>query len=334
MENNYYLKDGLLYKISGGTTYRVSIDDVASDNNKSGLLIDDSYFFYVGMEHVATSAKKLKSIASNYLNILFPADIVSAYGVFQNSSKTVIYVINNSLLDIISNNSDVFSGFKKISTPFLELCIKYNEFIFFDGIKKYKLENNFVSITNENDVEYITSQDLFDTMDSVKYSMMLPGIIKKSALQLPIVAPAVLLFIVYITFIIGSISDISAYKKVNAYYEDALLKVYDNLGVSSSKDPYGSLLQQAKAVTGGSNSQRIISIFNDLNDASVEGVSFEGINIRDNDIRVTGTASNFAQVEEIKRIMENKLQNSVNIDDTKKNKDGITFTMKYQKDNK
>ncbi len=334
MENNYYLKDGLIYKISGSSIYRVSTEDVLSDSSKTGLLIDDAYFFYVGMEHIATSAKKIKSIAANYLNILFPADIISSYGVFQTSSKTVIYLINNNLLDIIQNNIELFAGFKKISTPFLELCIKYNDFIFSDGIKKYKLADNFVSLTNDNEADYITSQDLLDTFDNIKYSITLPGIVRKTAMQLPIVAPAALLILIYIIFIVGNVSKITSYNKVNSYYEEALLKVYNNLGVASSKDPYGSLLQQAKAVTGGSNSQRIISVLDDLNNAAVNGVTYEGLNIRDDDIRINGKAGNFAQVEEVKKAMENKLQNSINIDDTKKTKDGITFTMKYQKDNK
>ena len=129
-ENNYYLKDGLLYKLTGASMYRVSSEDVISDSSKSALLIDDTYFFYIGMENISTSAKKLHAIAANYLNVLFPADMVKEYGVFQNSGKTIIYVINQTLIDIISENAEIFAGFKKISTPFLEQCIKYNEFIF------------------------------------------------------------------------------------------------------------------------------------------------------------------------------------------------------------
>ena len=63
-----------------------------------------------------------KTIGSQFL--------VKNFGVFQGSSKTIIYVINDNLMDIINNNKELFLGFKKISTPFLEFCIKYNEFIF------------------------------------------------------------------------------------------------------------------------------------------------------------------------------------------------------------
>ena len=74
-----------------------------------------------------------------------------------------------------------------------------------------------------------------------------------------------------------------------------------------------------------------ISILNNLNDAGIDGIIFDSINIRDDDIRISGTASSFAQVDEIKKIMENKTQNAINVDDTKKTKDGISFTMKYTK---
>lgn len=330
-ENNYYLKDGLLYKLTGASMYRVSSDDVINDSSKSALLIDDTYFFYIGMENISTSAKKLNAIAANYLNVLFPADMVKEYGVFQHSGKTIIYVINHTLIDIISENTEIFSGFKRISTPFLEQCMKYNEFIFSDGSKKYRLSENMVSLIEDNEVDAVTAKDLFETMQTVKYSMSLPGIVRKSAIKLPLAAPAALLGIIYIVMITGSISEISAYNKVNTYYEDALSKVYKNLGVASSKDPYGSLLQQSKSVTSAGTNERILSILNNLNDAGIDGIMFDNINIRDDDIRVSGTATSFAQVDEIKKIMENKLQSTVNVDDTKKTKDGISFTMKYTK---
>ncbi|MDE7314299.1 MAG: hypothetical protein K2N11_01200 [Mucispirillum sp.] len=330
-ENNYYLKDGLLYKLTGASMYRVSSDDVMGDSSKSALLIDDSYFFYVGMENISTSAKKLHAVAANYLNMFFPADMIREYGVFQHSGKTIIYVINQTLIDIISENAEIFTGFKKISTPFLEQCIKYNEFIFSDGSKKYRLSENIVSLIEDNNADAVTAKDLFETMQTVKYSMLLPGIVKKSAMKLPFAAPAALLGIIYIVMIIGSISEIAAYNKVNKYYEEALSKVYNNLGVASSKDPYGSLLQQSKSVTAAGTSERVLTILNNLNDAGIDGIMFDNINIRDDDIRVSGTATSFAQVDEIKRIMENKIHSAVNVDDTKKTKDGISFTMKYTK---
>lgn len=331
MEHNYYLKDGLLYKLSGSSTYRVSLDDVLNDNSKGSLLIDDTYFFYVGMEHISTSSKKINAIAQNYLNVLFPSDMVKNFGVFQGSSKTIIYVINDNLMDIINNHKELFLGFKKISAPFLEFCIKYNEFIFSDGEKKYLLSNNLVSFSDNKDAEYITAKDLFDTFENAKYNLILPGVIKKSNFNFPFLMPAALVLVIYIFFIIGSISQISANNKVNKYYEEALQKVYTNLGVASSKDPYGLLIQQSKSLSGGASSKKVISLLDELNSAYIDGITFEGLNIRDDDVRITGVATDFAKVEEMKKLMETKLQKSVNVDDTKKTKNGITFTMKYDK---
>ena len=226
-ENNYYLKDGLLYKLTGASMYRVSSEDVISDSSKSALLIDDTYFFYIGMENISTSAKKLHAIAANYLNVLFPADMVKEYGVFQNSGKTIIYVINQTLIDIISENAEIFAGFKKISTPFLEQCIKYNEFIFSDGSKKYRLSENMVTLIEDKDVDCITAKDLFETMQTVKYSMILPGIVRKSAMKLPLAAPAAVLAVIYLvmislvmmpdTFNFTGVPNISAYDNILAF---------------------------------------------------------------------------------------------------------------------
>lgn len=333
-ENNYYLKDDLLYKITSSTMYKVSKEEIIDDSNKMALLIDDAYFFYVGMENIPTSSKKLHAIASNFLHVLFPSNMVKDYGIFQHSGKTIIYIINQQLTDIIEENGELFSSFKKISTPFFEQCIKFNEFVFFDGNKKYMLSNNMVSMIENSEDDFLTAKDVFETMDTVKYSMTFAGINKKSALKLPLIAPITVLAIIYIAMVISGISEIYSNNKINDYYENALLKVYNNLGVSSSKDPYGLLVQQSKPFTSATKGQKILSILADLNSAGIDGIMFENINIRDDDIRVTGTAHDFAQVDEIKKIMENKLQASINIDDTKKTKDGISFTMKYLKDKK
>ena len=60
----------------------------------------------------------------NIVNILslVPAEVTDLdcckSEVFQHSGKTIIYVVNHTLMDIISENTEVFTGFKKISTPF------------------------------------------------------------------------------------------------------------------------------------------------------------------------------------------------------------------------
>lgn len=330
-ENIYYLKDGSLYKFQYERMIEVSVEEVLNNNNKPELIIDDKYFFYVGMEDVAVSGKKLKAIVTNYLNILFPPEMITEFGIFHHSGKTIIYIYNKELLDIISENKQLFSHFKKISTAFLEFSIKYNDFIFSDGVKLYKLSENMVTMYNDKESDFITVNDYFETASLLKYSLSVPGIQKVTALKMQYTLPIAALAIIYISLIITSVSEILSYSKINKSYMNQLNAVYAKAGVQNSKDPYGTLLSQTKRIIGPSNSKKTIEVFNELNAIDVPGVVLSQINIRDNSIVVEGTAENFSQVDSVKKAMEKELSTIIDLDDTKKTKDGISFVMKYQK---
>lgn len=332
-EHIYYLKDGILNRVISGTLQPVDEEDALMDHEKTGLIIDDSYFFYVGMENVSVSGKKLHSVAEYYLNVLFPADMIKKFGIFQNSGKTIIYIINEEIINIIEEHEELFSSFKKISTPFLELCTKYNEFIYKDNQKMYRLAENMVSMYNDETSDYISSKDFIENVTTVKYSMQLPGIQKKSIAKIPIFAPAATLLIIYIAFVITSLTEISAYNKIDGVYKEWLTAAYSNANLGNAKDPYNELVKKSKSTSGESVAERTIFIIQNLESAKIDGIKLQNINIRDNDIRIEGTAENFAQVDELKKAMENKLQNAVNVDDTKKTKEGISFVMKYSKSN-
>lgn len=329
----YYLKDGILNRVVSGTLQPVDEEDALSDHDKAGLIIDDSYFFYVGMENVSVSGKKLHSVAEYYLNVLFPSDMIKKFGIFQNSGKTIIYIINEEIINTITEHEELFSSFKKISTPFLELCTKYNEFIYKDNQKMYRLAENMVTMYNDDTADYISSKDFIENVTAIKYSMQLPGVQKKSLAKIPIFAPAALLAVIYIAFVITSLAEISAYKKIDKVYNEWLQTAYSSAGLNNAKDPYNELLKKSKSTSGESVAERTIFVIQNLAAAKIEGIKLQNINIRDNDIRVEGTAENFAQVDELKKAMENKLQNAVNVDDTKKTKEGISFVMKYSKSN-
>lgn len=330
-EHIYYLKDGILNRVISGTLQPVDEDEVLSDHEKTGLIIDDSYFFYVGMENVSVSGKKLHSVAEYYLNVLFPSDMIAKFGIFQNSGKTIIYIINEEIINIIAEHEELFSSFKKISTPFLELCTKYNEFIYKDNHKMYRLADNMVSMYNDETSDYISSKDFIENVVTIKYSMQLPGIQKKSIAKIPIFAPVAMLLLIYIAFVATNLTEISAYNKIDKVYQEWLKSAYSSVNLNNAKDPYNELVKKSKATSGDSVAERTVFIIKNLEAAKIEGIKLQNINIRDNDIRVEGTAENFAQVDELKKAMENKLQSAVNVDDTKKTKDGISFVMKYSK---
>lgn len=330
-ERVYYLKNGSLYKLTAGSLRQVDIDDILSDTEKHALLIDDAYFFYVGMDSVPVSGKKLRAVAENYLFSLFPADMVKSFGILQNNGMMLIYIISKELTDIIEEYPELFSSFKKISSPFFELCIKYNEFVFSDGAKLYKKSGNTVSMAQNGETRFIKAEDLFETMDGVKGAVSLPGIQKKSFAKIPLLMPAVVLLLCYIAFIISGLSENAAYKRISDYYNNALHTVYKNMNVASSKDPYGALIQKSRQVTGADAAEKTLSVLDNLKGAVIDGITLNNISIRDNDIRVEGAALNFTQVESLKKAMETKLQAAVNVDDTKKTKDGISFVMKYEK---
>lgn len=324
-----YLKDGGLFSVANGVTRPIPTEEIISDGEKTTLIIDDGYFFYVGMDSVSVTGKKLRSVAGNYLSVIFPGDMVKNYGVYQGKGFTLIFVISDELSEIIKEYPQLFSAAKKITTPFIELASRYEDFIFSDGTRLYK--KNGPEITAAAPEESgVTVSDLFSEMESVGTSIQLPGVNRSRFSRAPYIAPAAILAACYVIFLTGRIISLSSISKAEEYYGDALQNVYKAAGVDSSGDPYGALLYKAGRANRGFDGKRVITIISDLKSAVGENAELNTFSVRDKAVRVDGLTDDFAKAESLKKNAEEKLRTSVSMDDTKKTDKGVTFVMRYE----
>ena len=333
-EKIYYLKNDELYQIKANEKQKVDASLIINSNEKITLIIDDEYFFYLSLETVPVSGKKLKLIAGNYLNVIFPSDMVKSYGVYQSSGISIIYVLSEKLIKLINNNKALFNTAKQITMPFIELAIKYENFLFFDGIRIYKKEGNSISVTTDEN-NYITADSLFSEMNYIKSSVHIPGLQKQKLAKTPFIIPAAVLAVCYILFLTGNIISVRSAAKIDDFYNNELQHIYDELKVSGSSDPYGMLLFKVKQAGGGSNGNRVLNVLNNLSSIGENkdiSVTFDTLNIRDKSIRISGTVADFTQVDTLKKYMENKLKKTVSMNETKKTEKGVSFVMRYDND--
>lgn len=324
-----YLKDNSLFLVINGTTRPVSPEEVVSGKEKMTLIIDDGYFFYVGMDNISVTGKKLRSIAGNYLNVLFPGDMIKNYGVYQGKGFTMIFVISDELSEIIKSNGELFAAAKKITTSFIELSARYEDFIFSDGRKLYKKSG--ATITAAAPEEHgITVSDLFSEIERPRTSIHLPGVSVSHFSKTPYILPAAILIVCYALFFAGNIVSLNATSKTAAYYEEKLQNVYKSVGIDTSSDPYGALLYKAGKTNKSTGGKRVLETISDLKSIVGSGTELKSLNIRDKAIRVDGVADDFAKVEYIKKTAEEKLRTFVSMDDTKKTDKGIAFVMRYE----
>ncbi len=323
-----YLKNNELYTIENGSLIPITLEEIETFKGKINLLLDDNFFFYVGMDHVSITGKKLRAVAKNYLNVIFPSNLTSNYGVFQGNGYTFIYIISDELMSLIDEYPNLFSLARKITTPFTELSSRYNEFIYSDKIKTYKKDNNTIISTDETPT--ITFTDLISDISSIKTNISLPNVSKLPFNKMPFLIPAATISLVYLIFLIGSIISLNSISNVDKYYNEKLDEIYKSVGINNTNDPYGQLLFKSGRANKDFDGKKILEIISDLEKISKDTAIFETFSVRDKSVRIEGFTDDFAKAENLKKKAEQFLQVSVNMDDTKKTDKGVTFVMRYE----
>lgn len=323
-----YIKDNELFHISNGLLQPITLEEVEEYKGKITLMLDDTFFFYVGMDNVSVTGKKLRSVANNYLNILFPNGLVGSFGVFQGKGYTFIYVISQELMKLIDEYPNLFSIAKRITTPFVELSSRYSDFVFSDGVKAYKKENNNILSTDE--LPTLTLNDLISDISSITTNISLPNVKKNNIVKIPFLMPIASIVFIYLVFIIGNIIQLNSLSNINERYNSMLNYVYHSVGINTEKDPYGQLLSKSGLAKKSFNGKRILAILSDLETIGKDTATFNTFSVRDKSVRADGVTDDFAKIESLKKKAEQVLQQSVNLDDTKKTNDGVTFVMRYE----
>lgn len=326
-----YLRNGSLYRIVNGSELPVTFAETLPSAGSCTLIIDDGYLFYVGMEHISVTGKKLKSVAGNYLNLIFPNDMIKSFGVFQSSAVSLIYILSYDLVKAIEENDEFFTRVKKITSPFIELAVRYHDFIYSDGSRFYKKTGAEITPAAVADANHITKENLFEELDvDIKSSITLPGVSRSRFSKTPYIIPGICLGVCYLIFLIGGLVSATSASRVAKYYDNAINQVYKAANVADAGDPYGMLLYKSQAASKVFDGKRVITIINDISETLGDNVTLNTFSIRDKAVRIDGVVADFAKLEELEKYVEDKLKVQISMEDTKKTGNGVSFIMKYE----
>jgi len=331
-EKIYYLKNDNFYDIASSISKTIDPTDEKLLSSHYSIIIDDSYLFYMSMPKVIASNKKLIAIVNNYIASKLPLEDIAFLSFILLGDKILIYIVSQKLMELLKLYPKILSQATKISTPFIELISKYSDFVYYDGSKFYDVKENNVTNTVNTESEYIDAAQLISEVDIIRTSIKLPSIYKKSKIMnFPMLLPLATLIVIYIFFILGNIFSLLGAYSLEQKYAAMLNDIYESVGVANNPDPHGLLLFKVNKNKSSFDGERLLTILSDISKNTPSDIKLESFSYRDKAIRVNGHAPDFTILEKFEMTMETLLNQDIVIADSKKDQEGVSFSIRYQK---
>ena len=324
--NIIYLKNGVFYLKDRQGLNEIGAEEI--ENIEYQLLIDDSYFFYESIDMPATNKKKQLAIIKNFLLVNYPEELISHFNYINIKEHVIIYIMTEKLFQLIDNNKNIFLNANKISTPFIESLINYNDFNYRIGKLLYQIVNNQVIHISETDDEIISADDVVEKIEELNGNIV---IIKKDT-TLPLIIksikiPAAMLLAAYIIFITGHILRINALEDYLERHEHLLNEIYESAGVINSQDPYGALIAKTRSSANIDN-RPILLVVQQISMAIDNQTIIDTLNIRSDSIRFDGVTKDYSSLESFTNKLKQYTQENITILNTKKEDDHINFSLR------
>ncbi|MDY6820245.1 MAG: hypothetical protein SVN78_01310 [Deferribacterota bacterium] len=324
--NRIYLKDNRFYKIID-SKHLEEIDIEYLKESIFQLIIDDSYFFYDSLELPTTNKRKLRAIIKNYLLTNYPEELIKYFSYININNKTIIYIINNELIELTYKYTELFKLADRISTPLLEALSLYNNFTYKTKNIIYEIENMQIKHLNKDSGNVLTADDIIYNLQNINLDIDLL-IKKENALLLfkKYRIPIVLLTIAYVLFVAGEIIKINTLENRLEKYNNLLIEIYRDAGVLDSSDPLGLLL--SKVNSDNNNNKIILPTIYKISKAVDNNTTIDSININFDTIRFDGITQDYKSLEEITSNLEKETGKHVTILNTNKEKEYIKFSIR------
>ena len=324
--NIIYLKNGTFYLKDKQGLKEIDTEDLEHIDYQ--LLINDSYFFYESIEMPTTNKKKQLAIIKNFLLVSYPEELISHFNYINIKQQVIIYIMTEKLIQLIENNKKIFLNSNKISTPFIESLIIYNNFNYKIGKLLYQIVNSQVIHISETDGEIKSADNIIEKIDElngnliiIKKDTTLPHIIKSMKI------PAAMLLAAYIIFIAGHILRINALKEYLERHENLLNEIYESAGVMNSQDPYNTLMAKTRNSANLDN-RSILLDMQQISMAMDNQTIIDTLNIRRDSIRFDGITKDYSSLESFTNKLREYFQKNIIILNTKKEEDHISFSLR------
>jgi hypothetical protein len=321
----FLLKDGELYSNKHAES-PVSLSDLEAG---SRLLIDDKYFFYVGLGKLSIGKSKSHPIVANYLQSLFPMDILSGFLVFEYKGEYIALIYKENFAALLENYRDVFKKAKKISTILCELSTLYSSFQFTDGQTCYEKKMEGLDIIIPENAQNVLSQnDFWLEASELKNDLSLPNIERGKAKTKGYKTIGVLTTIIYIFFLGGLLLALHGLKLTEAALSEKLSALYTEVGLANVQDPFKELENMTKSQSAAPF--RSLDMLSIIGEAISKEITVDSLTVSERVVRIEGFANDFAGVESLKTDMFNRLKKEVTLDETRQLGDRVKFTMRYE----
>ncbi len=322
-EKLLFLKDGNLYLIKDNSLE--PIGDPLHVENYS-LIVDDRYFFHLSLD-APVRGKKARQIAKNFLNSIFPSDLVKGFGISRFGNTIIVSAFSSDFLKELKSKEAIFKNAGKITTPFLEI-LESKKVTYSDGEKTYLFEDGSIKHVEDGE-DVLVWQDILGNIDFVKRNMELEGLRARDFGFGRYRGLIITLLIAYVFFLAGGVIRLKMAEKRCDSLRRSLNSLYTKVDIDpNSPDPYGKLLFLAKSPRLKGVGRSILRYMEVLSLSTPDGCYFRSFAFKKNYARCEGIAVSFSQVEEIKRKLEN-FSKDVVVENTKKTDEGVRFILRF-----
>ncbi|MGE4466029.1 hypothetical protein [Sphaerochaeta sp.] len=292
---------------------------------KSGynLIIDDTSFFYTGMEFPQAPKRKTDMFIRNYLASQFPAELSSNFAYMKKGDNFLICMLKPDLT-IKKDIMTVLNKAGRITSP---MAIRYGT------------ADTFVHTYADTSIQ--SEEGIITHIEKQGQNSPKPTQVpSSSALTVPFVkapkatlgeykTPVIALVLCYVLFVLGLWFRYEYHDNKVQRAQAMLNRIYQQAKVADTPNPYGMLKSKAEKAGGGASFETL-AILEKISRAQAERITATSIDIRNRSVVYEGTTSDYAFIEDFRKQLKKETGKEINLIDTKKQDGDITFTLRFQ----
>jgi hypothetical protein len=304
---------------------KTPVDAAAVSAMKSGynLIIDDSSFFYTGMEFPQAPKRKTDMFIRNYLSTQFPAELTAGFAYMKKGDNFLIAMLKPDFAE----NGSVMSVLNKAGRITSPLAIRYgttDTFVHTYADTSIQSEDGIIT-----HIEKQGQNSPKPTQVPSAAALTVPFVKAPKAALNQYKTPLIALAVCYALFVLGLWFRFAYHDNKVERAEAMLNRIYQQAGVADKADPYGQLKFKAEKAGGGA-SFATLAILEQISRAQSERITANSIDIKSNSVVYEGITTDYAFIEDFRKQLKKATGKEINLLDTKKQDGNITFTVRFQ----
>lgn len=304
---------------------KTPVDQAAVLSMKSGynLIIDDTSFFYTGMEFPQAPKRKTDMFIRNYLASQFPAELTSVFAYMKKGDNFLICMLKPDLTE----NRNMMSVLNKAGRVTSPMAIRYgttDTFVHTYADTSIQSEDGIIT-----HIEKQGQNSPKPTQVPASSALTIPFVKAPKAALGEYKFHIIALAAIYALFVLGLWFRYAYQDNKVQRAEGMLNRIYQQAHVADTSDPYGQLKFKAEKAGGGASFETL-AILEQISRAQSERITANSIDIKNRSVVYEGVTSDYAFIEDFRKQLKKETGKEINLLDTKKQDGNITFTLRFQ----